>query len=259
MANKLGSFAIIGLRNMRFYDNQGKLVTALKHLKDIDISNESSTTYLRGGEGNKKLLAISGDDEATVTSNQATMTTKLFEIITGNKMTEEDSKIVNVEEELSLTSGKATLKNTLVPGGKLTVFKVDEFGRDTDEIILGDPTAEATQYSIEGQVLTLKTDLKHKIRVYFPTTKKVEIITSKPATALNYKIESDMICKDVGTKEVFLAKLVIPNGQIQKNFSITGSNESTEPAAIPLAIDCLEDGATGKFYEILFYEDDKKA
>ena len=52
MANKLGSFAIVGLRNMKFYDTNGKVVTTLKHLKDIDISNESSTTYLRGGEGN---------------------------------------------------------------------------------------------------------------------------------------------------------------------------------------------------------------
>lgn len=51
MANKLGSFALIGVRNMKFYDKDSSLAALLKHGKDIDISNETSTSYLRGGEG----------------------------------------------------------------------------------------------------------------------------------------------------------------------------------------------------------------
>ena len=52
MANKkLGSFAFVGIRNMKFFANDGSLVTMLKHLKDIEIANESTTNYLRGGEG----------------------------------------------------------------------------------------------------------------------------------------------------------------------------------------------------------------
>lgn len=206
---------------------------------------------------NKKLLAISGDKESVVSAGSATMTTKLFEIITGNKMTTE-TKDVGVEETHTVSTNKITLKATIAAGAKLTVFKVDQFGRDDEEIVLGSASTTG-QYTISDQVLTFHTDVIGQVRVYFSTSKSVQVITAKPATQLNYRIESDMIVKDVESKDVYLAKLVIPSGQIQENFNITGSNEASEPAAIPLAIDCLEDSATGKFYEILFYEDDKQA
>ena len=257
MANKLGSFAIVGLRNMTFIQN-GEVFTNLKHLKDIDISNESPTTYLRGGEGNKRLLAITGDASATITSNQATMTTKLFEVITGNKLTKE-TKAVGVSEDLTVSVSKVTLKESPASGEQITVYTIDAHGRDDKKIVLGAPSTAPDTYSIADKVLTFHSATTGQVRVYYKVSKEVEVITSKPTTALNYRIEADMIVKDVDSKDVYLAKLIVPNGQIQENFSITGSNEATEPAAVPLAIDCLEDSATGKFYEILFYPDDRQA
>ena len=185
------------------------------------------------------------------------MTSKLFQLITGNQVTTE-TRGVNIDEEHIISSSKITLLKPIYPGSAITVFAVDAFGRDDKEIVKGAPATEG-QYSITGQVITFNSTLTGKVKVYFATSKSVEVITSKPATALNYRIESDMIIKDIDTKEVKIAQLIIPNSQIQENFSITGSNEATEPAAIPLAIDCLEDGVTGKFYEILFFEDEKQA
>lgn len=254
MANQLGSFALIGIENMKFFDREDSHVTTLEHGKDIDISNASSTTYLRGGLGNKKLLAIKGDSESTITLNHATMTSKLWEIISGNKLTTEQ-KPVEIDEEYTISAKSVTLKTDIAPSGKITVYKVDAFGRDSEKIIVGDPTTEEDNYSIVGKVITFHANVTGKVRVYYPVMKEVQVITSKPVTAENYRITADLICKDISDKKTYVAQLVIPNGQIQENFSVGATNEATEPAAIPLAIDCLEDSVSGKFYEILFYEE----
>ena len=207
---------------------------------------------------NKKLLAIKGDSEATVSINLATMTTQLWELITGNKLIQE-TKAVETDEVKTISSKTATLTSEIAPGGKITVFTVDAFGRDDKKIVAGDPTTKEGEYSITGKILTFHTNVTGKVHIYYPVMKEVQVITSRPATGENYRIESDLLCKDVETKDTYLAKLIIPNGQIQENFSIGAANESTEPAAIPVVIDCLEDSVTGKFYEILFLEDDKQA
>lgn len=254
MANKLGSFAFVGIRNMKVFDNQGGLVTTLKHLKDIDISNESSTTYLRGGEGNKKLLAISGDASATVTANQATVTTKLWEIITGNAV-ETKSVPTGVEERHTVSGAKVTLKNDPSSGEKVNIHTVDAFGRDDKVLTLGNPAENADQFSIAGKVITVHTSVKGDVRVDYKHDKEVTVVTAKPNMAKNYRFEADLLCKDVETKDAFIAKLVIPNGKIQEQFSMSTANSADEPTAIPLAIDCLEDANTGSFYTINFYED----
>lgn len=185
------------------------------------------------------------------------MTTQLWELITGNKLTQE-TKAVETDEVKTISSKTATLTSEIAPGGKITAYTVDTFGRDDKKIVLGDPTTNETEYSIAGKILTFHTNVTGKVHIYYPVMKEVQVITSKPTAGENYRIESDLLCKDVDTKDTYLAKLIVPNSQIQENFSIGAANESTEPAAIPVVIDCLEDGVTGKFYEILFLEDDKQ-
>lgn len=254
MPNKIGSFAIVGLRDVKVIDNLGEVVTKLKHGKDIDISNESSTSYLRGGEGNKKLLAISGDSSATITINTATMTTKLWEIITGNIMTTE-TRPVQVEKTATITTNKITLDGTPSVGAKMTIFTVDAFGRDDVLLALGDPTTTVNTYSVSGSTVTFHNGTSGKVHVYYSTDKEVQVITSKPNVAKNYRFEATLLLKDVETKESFIGNLIVGNGKIQENYNLGGANESTEPSPIPLVIDCMEDSSTGKFYEILFYDD----
>ena len=121
----LASFAFLGIKDMTFRKRgQSTIEAHLKHLVDIDISDETAVDYLRGGYTNPKLLTIYGDRDCKIEGNTATMSTELLKIMTNNstKTITEDRQII---ETLDVTGGKFILSETPVGTPSIQVYKVE--------------------------------------------------------------------------------------------------------------------------------------
>lgn len=248
ITNRLGSFAIIGIKDLVVKDKGTKAVQAkFSHLVNINISDELSTDYLRGGFSNPKLLTIYGDRDTTLTATSATMSTDLLKILT-NSSTEIKTKSEQMVEDLVLSTGKFTIKETPTSGVAPTIFKLDEYGKEVKPALtVGTPTSNEGDYSISGKDITCHSSVK-KIRVYYETSVEVETIEVKDVTPKNYEFAGLAVAKEIESGKLYRVWIEIPNGSIAPSYNIGAKNEASAPDSIELKIDCLMD--TGKGYPI---------
>lgn len=155
ITNRLGSFALIGIKDLVAKDRTTKKVEAnLKHLVNINITDELSTDYLRGGYTNPKLLTIYGDRDTTLTATSATMSTDLLKILSSTEAqikTKSELMIEDLEAEGSAVpfadgeEGKSvfTLSADVTPNSTMTIFAIDQFGKEVKPaLVLGQPAED---------------------------------------------------------------------------------------------------------------------
>lgn len=155
ITNRLGSFALIGIKDLVAKDRTTKKVEAnLKHLVNINITDELSTDYLRGGYTNPKLLTIYGDRDTTLTATSATMSTDLLKILSSTEAqikTKSELMIEDLEADGSAVpfadgeEGKSvfTLSADVTPNSTMTIFAIDQFGKEVKPaLVLGQPAED---------------------------------------------------------------------------------------------------------------------
>ncbi len=255
ITNRLGSFALIGIKDLIVKDKATKEAEArLKHLVNIAIADELSTDYLRGGYTNPKLLTIYGDRDTTLTATSATMSTDLLKILT-NSETKIIEKSVQMVEELDLKGGVFTVSKPLTAGVKPTICAIDQFGKEVKPALtIGDPASKATDYSIEGQAITCHTSVK-KIVVYYETMQEVETIEIADVIPKSWEITGLAVAKEIESGKLYKVWVDIPNGSITPSYSIGAKNEASAPDSIELVIDCMIDSAKGYPIALSFVED----
>ena len=80
--------------DVTFYDTvTGKPVLFCDTLKMSNIENTAEETSARGGKGNAKLLSWDFNREATMAVQDALLSTRSFELLSGNKVTSGQAKI----------------------------------------------------------------------------------------------------------------------------------------------------------------------
>lgn len=254
ISNRLGSFALIGIKDLVAKDRTTKVVEAkLSHLVNINIADELATDYLRGGYTNPKLLTIYGDRDTSLTATSATMSTDLLKILTNSK-TEVKTKSEQMIEVLELKEGKFTISNEITTGVTPTIFAIDQFGKEIKPaLVVGTPESNATEYSILGKDITCNEAVK-KIRVYYETMVEVETLEMGDVTPKAYEFAGLAVAKEIESGKLYKVWIEIPNGSISPSYSLSAKNEASAPDSIELKIDCLKDENKGFPIAISFLE-----
>lgn len=255
LTSKLGSFALIGIKDLVVKDRTSKTVEAkLSHLVNINISDELSTDYLRGGYTNPKLLTIYGDRDITLTATSATMSTDLLKILTNSK-TETKRKSEQMVEDLTLSSGTFNISAEITSGIAPTIFALDQFGKEMKPALkVGNPVSNTTDYSILDKKITCHSSVT-KVRVYYETMVTVETIEIADVTPKNFEFAGLAVAKEIESGKFYKVWIEIPNGSISPSYSLSAKNEASAPDSVELTIDCLQDTSKGYPIAISFLEE----
>ena len=255
ITNRLGSFALIGIKDLVVKDRTSKAVEAkFSHLVNINIADELSTDYLRGGYTNPKLLTIYGDRDTTLTATSATMSTDLLRILT-NSDAEVKTKSEQMVEDLELKGGTFTISEEITSGVAPTIFALDQFGKEIKPALkVGTPTTNQGDYSIAGKVITCHSSVT-KIRAYYETMVEVETIEIADVTPKNFEFAGLAVAKEIESGKLYKVWIEIPNGSITPSYNIGAKNEASAPDAVDLTIDCLLDTSKGYPIAISFLEE----
>lgn len=255
ITNRLGSFALIGIKDLVVKDRTTKAVEAkFSHLVNINIADELSTDYLRGGYTNPKLLTIYGDRDTTLTATSATMSTDLLKILT-NSNTQVKTKSEQMVEDLELSGGGFTISADVTSGVAPTIFALDQFGKEIKPALkVGTPGSNEGDYSISGKKITCHSSVT-KIRAYYETMVEVETIEIADVTPKNFEFAGLAVAKEIESGKLYRVWIEIPNGSITPSYNIGAKNEASAPDSVELTIDCLKDTSKGYPIAISFLEE----
>jgi len=158
--------------DVTFYDTvTGKPVLFYDTLKMSNIENTAEETSARGGKGNTKLLSWDFNREATMAIQDALLSTRSFELLSGNKVTSGQAKIhmrqstvwengVNKGTLYPLTgSGTGEIQLAFTPSetaANILVYLADDDG--------GTPLTGAT---LAGTTLTVASAASKNVVVYY--------------------------------------------------------------------------------------------
>ena len=255
ITNRLGSFALIGIKDLVVKDRTTKAVEAkFSHLVNINIADELSTDYLRGGYSNPKLLTIYGDRNTTLTATSATMSTELLKILT-NSETVVKTKSEQMVEEPELKGGKFSITKEVTSGVAPTIFALDQFGKEIKPALtVGTPLSNPGDYSISGKDITCHSSVT-RVRVYYESMVEVETIEVTDVTPKNFEFAGLAVAKEIESGKLYRVWIEIPNGSITPSYNIGAKNEASAPDSVELTIDCLQDTSKGYPIAISFLEE----
>ena len=255
ITNHLGSFALIGIKDLVVKDRTTKAVEAkFSHLVNINIADELSTDYLRGGYTNPKLLTVYGDRDTTLTATSATMSTDLLKILT-NTSSVVKTKSEQMIEDLDISDGTFVISADITSGVAPTIFALDQFGKEIKPaLVTGTPTTNQGEYSISGKTITCHSSVK-KIRVYYETMVEVETVEMKDVTPKNFEFAGLAVAKEIESGKLYKVWIEIPNGAITPSYNIGAKNEASAPDSVEITIDCLQDTSKGYPIAISFLEE----
>lgn len=253
-------FAVRDAGSATFFNLQtGKAIVTLNTLKTSGIESSGETTYARGGFGNPKLVGFDGNKEARVSFQDALFDKHALAMLTGNELAEA-AKVIDYNERLTVTAGKATLSKT--PTGAITsVYTVNTGdGTNGEEYTLGTPATNPLDYSVIDKEITFNTAVSDGtvVRVYYKVTTGADTKTlrvSSDAFGGTFKVVVDLLVKDSADGKDYAAQLIVPRGKFENNFSISLAVDG-DPAALDLPIECLADPLTNSLWEMVIFSDE---
>jgi hypothetical protein len=177
-------------------------------------------------------------------------------MLTGNDLVE-GVKTVDLNEVKSVTSNKITLSKT-PKGALISVFKVNADGTNGQELTLGTPATNATEYSIVGKELTFHTSVANatQIRVYYKADTAIDTKTVKITSdqfGKSFRVSIDVLVTDVFTKKAFNGQVNIPNAKFEDNFNLAFTSEG-EPATLDLNMEILKSPTSTDMYELIVFD-----
>ena len=243
MQTHLGNLTIAGIKNLVFRSKRTKEVVGdIKYLININLSDELSKDFLRGGIDNPKLLTIFGDREATFTGETATISQDLIRILTST-----ESVVKEVEQDF--------VENYYVDGGanKITLQRVpNQDYLEVYSLTANGERVKRESVTVNDKVITLSEtpDLTSPYAVYYRANVEVLSNEVKDIAPNVYDLSALIVFKELETKKVRAGWLRIPSASVQPKYVLTGKNEASASEPVELTIDCLNDTQLGFSYSI---------
>lgn len=213
-----------------------------KPFLNLDFANVSTTeltgesVFAYGGKGHPKRVSFSGERGGTITIETQIQTVKLWQLITGGKISKEATFVTREEFEFDSNESSTTAKVTLsgVPEvGSVMVYAGDD---DCGTVL----KCTASQGSKEIEIT--KSEDTDKVIVYYmkKVTEGVQRINIKSTSfPKNFIVYGDTIMK-TEDDEVLPYKLVAYKVAPQSNMSLSFSNNG-DPGSITITCDLLAD------------------
>jgi len=208
---------------------------------------------------NPKLVGFSSNKEGKLTLQDSLFDKFALSMLTGNPLSEA-AKIIDFNEQISVTSNKITLSKTPT-GAIVSVYKVNTMdGTNGQEFTLGTPGTNNLEFSVSGKDLTFHTSVANGtvFRVYYKVTTAADAKTvrvSSDAFGGTFKIVVDLLVKDSADGKDYAAQLIVPRGKFEDSFSMSLSVDS-DPAALDLPIEILNDPLTNTMWEMVIFNQD---
>jgi hypothetical protein len=247
------------------YDMEtNKPVIQFDSLKTSSISVTSEKVYARGGKGNPKLITWEINKEATLTIEDALISPKSLELISGiarkvgvqtirmRQTTEYDENDVNKGSMYPLkadSTGKITLAfepNTTAD--KILVYPYDS---DCEETALYD--MEGAQLS--GKELTVAAAKDQRVVVYYDydseETAETYVIDAEHFSG-TYKLVGDTVLRNQKTGKDEAFQVTIPNLKFTSNLELGFAAEG-DPSTTTFECEIMRDSDTGTMIQMVKY------
>lgn len=224
------------------YDMEtGKPIIFFDTLKTSEIAVTSEKVYARGGKGNNKLITWELNKEATLTIEDALISPKSLELVTGMATQVGAQKITMRQDTVYDDNGND--KGDLYPltASATGVIKLAHTPNETAANILvyeieddcGTPIDMASA-SLNGKELTVAAAANKKVVVYYTYQSSAETETYTVAAdkfSGTYKLVGDTVIRNANTGKDEAFQVVIPNlkwsSELTLGFSAEGDPSTT--------------------------------
>lgn len=238
--------------DLTFYDTvTGKPVLFLDTLKMTNIENTAEQSFARGGKGNPKLLTWDFNREATMTCQDALLSPKSFELLSGNAVATGAVPIFMRQSTVwEDVSGTMTDKGNLYPlkataDGAITLaFTPLEVA---SSILVYDANDDGgtplTAGTLSGTTLTNVSWANKTVVAYYTynstaTAQSYTITSDKfPST---YRIVGDTVIRNAQTGKDEKFQVRINKAKIQPGFTLTFQAEG-DPSVFDMNIEILRE------------------
>lgn len=261
MANK--KFGTKEVMDVTFYDIvTNKPVLFCDTLKMTNIENTAEETSARGGKGNAKLLSWDFNREATMAVQDALLSTRSFELLSGNKVNQGQAKIhMRQSTVYELKNEKMVNKGSLYPliasatgeialaftpnetASNILVYDVDDDG--------GTPLKVDT---LTDKILTSAAAANKHVVVYYTynvDSAETYLITSD-AFPSTYKIVGDTVIRNAKTGQDEAFQVVINKAKVKPGFSMQFQSDG-DPGVFDMDIEILRESDNPKMITMIQY------
>lgn len=261
MANK--KFGLKEVLDVVLYDTVTKKpVMVLDSLKVSSIENGSEEVSATGGRGNAKLISWDFGRTATLQMTDALLSTKSFELLTGNKATTGNATVYMRQDTVWDTSGATPVdKGDLFPltasgsGAIELAYTPLELAADILVYELDDdcgtPLAAGT---LSGTTLTNVAWANKKLVVYYTFTaaNATSFLISADKFPGTYKFVGSTVIRNAGTGKDEAFQVIINNLKFNSNFTLTMQAEG-EPSAFDMSAQILRESTNTKMITMIQY------
>lgn len=251
--------------DVTLYDMETDLpVIQFDSLKTSSISVTSEKVYARGGKGNPKLITWEINKEATLTIEDALISPKSMELISGiarkigvqtirmRQVTEYDENGVNKGKLYPLKAdGGGKINLAFAPttaAAKILVYKYDEDCEDAGKI-------DMTAATLEGKVLTVADAANERVVVYYDyesaETAETYIIDAEHFSG-TYKLIGDTVLRNQKTGKDEAFQVTIPNLKFTSNLELGFAAEG-DPSTTTFECEVMQDTDTGAMIQMVKY------
>jgi hypothetical protein len=261
MANK--KFGLKEVLDVTLYDTVTKKpVMNLDTLKVSSIENGSEEVSANGGRGNAKLISWDFGRTATLQMTDALLTTKSFELLTGNAATTGNATVYMRQDTVWDTSGATPVdKGDLFPltasgAGAITLAYTpleaagDILVYDVDDDC-GTPLAAGT---LSGTTLTNAAWANKKVVAYytFTATDATTFLVSSDKFPGTYILVGTTVIRNAVTGKDEAFQVIINNLKFKSNFTLSMAADG-EPSAFDMSAEILREATNTKMITMIQY------
>lgn len=264
MAN--GKFGAKEVMDVTLYDMAtGKPVIAFDTLKTSSIEVTAEKVYARGGKGNSKLITWEVNKEAKLTIEDALLSPKSMELVSGVATVVGAKKIYMRQKTEWDTSGSTPIdKGSLFP---LTASAtgVINLAFTPNEVASGILVYEATNdcgtpldmasATLSGKTLTIASAANKKVIVYYTynSAATAESFTIDSAHfSGTYKLVGDTVVRNVSTGKDESFQVVIPNLKWTSNLNLDFKADG-DPTPTTFECEIMRDANSATMIEMTKY------
>lgn len=261
-------FGLKEVLDVTLYDMEtGKPVIQFDSLKNSSINVTAEKVSAQGGRGNTKLITWEFNKEATMTIEDALLSPKSFELVSGISTVVKEQTIpmrqttVYEKGDDNIIKDQGDLSPLKVSGGKVTLAYTPVGGKDKVYIYkYADDCGTPLEISaLTGKEATVTgAEDGDRVVAYYefssPATTQSFTIDAK-TFAGTYKLVGDTVVrnKDTGKDEAF--KVVIPNIKWSSNFSFNLTAEG-EPSTQSFECDIMKPSDSSTLIQFYKYNPD---
>jgi len=259
-------FGVKEVLDVTFYDTvTGKPVLFCDTLKLSTLDVTASQSFARGGKGNPKLLVWDFDKEISMSVQDALLSPKSFQLLSGNAVTVGTQKIyirqdtvwaTDSEDETIMVDKGALYPLTASAGGAITLaFTPNEAASD---ILVYEATDDGGTVlaagTLSGKVLTNVAWANKKVIAYYSvnqTSVQTYLITSSNFPS-SYRLVGDTVIRNARTGKDEAFQLVVNNAKIKSEFKFEFKSDG-DPSVFDMNLDVLKESSSDKMVTMSQY------